>query len=346
MPRAPPLVADRRRGLRGVRPADGRDGAGSSSRSCRSAARPGQDSTRCDWLPLAPLAKPFKRPARAPADDVHPADDDERGRLPRPVVRDRAAQGDDDAPRASSARSRARARPGTAYVLLHHYMGEIDGAFRAWGVPRGGTGSRRRRDRRRRARSLGVEIRTEAAVDHVMTCAAAAPPASCCESGEEIDADVVMSARSTRARRSSTCSSDGDLDPDVPRRGPPLQVPRLQRQGEPGARRPAGARVQARRGGVAARRDLLLARRSTTWSAPTTTRSTGRRRSAPVHRLHHPDAGRPDHGAARQARHELLRAVRAVPPRGRRAVGRRRARGVRRERDRHASRSASPTSAT
>ena len=26
--------------------------------------------------------------------------------------------------------------PGTAYVLLHHYMGEIDGAFRAWGIPR------------------------------------------------------------------------------------------------------------------------------------------------------------------------------------------------------------------
>jgi hypothetical protein len=22
--------------------------------------------------------------------------------------------------------------PGTAYVLLHHYMGEIDGAFRSW----------------------------------------------------------------------------------------------------------------------------------------------------------------------------------------------------------------------
>lgn len=30
--------------------------------------------------------------------------------------------------------------PGSAYVLLHHYMGEIDGAFRAWGIPRGGTG--------------------------------------------------------------------------------------------------------------------------------------------------------------------------------------------------------------
>lgn len=31
--------------------------------------------------------------------------------------------------------------PSTAYVLLHHYMGEIDGTFRAWGVPRGGMGS-------------------------------------------------------------------------------------------------------------------------------------------------------------------------------------------------------------
>ena len=30
--------------------------------------------------------------------------------------------------------------PGTAYVLLHHYMGEIDGAFRAWGFAKGGSG--------------------------------------------------------------------------------------------------------------------------------------------------------------------------------------------------------------
>src|SRR5207249_872917 len=31
--------------------------------------------------------------------------------------------------------------PGTAYVLLHHYMGELDGVFRAWGFAKGGTGS-------------------------------------------------------------------------------------------------------------------------------------------------------------------------------------------------------------
>ena len=48
--------------------------------------------------------------------------------------------------------------PGTAYVLLHHYMGEIDGAFRAWGFARGGTGaiSNAIADA---AREAGVEIR-------------------------------------------------------------------------------------------------------------------------------------------------------------------------------------------
>ena len=42
--------------------------------------------------------------------------------------------------------------PGTAYVLLHHYMGEIDGAFRSWGLARGGTGAISECDSRRRAR--------------------------------------------------------------------------------------------------------------------------------------------------------------------------------------------------
>ncbi len=57
--------------------------------------------------------------------------------------------------------------PGTAYVLLHHYMGEIDGAFRAWGFAKGGTGqiSLAIADS---ARSLGVEIRTEADVEQVI----------------------------------------------------------------------------------------------------------------------------------------------------------------------------------
>src|SRR5882724_3244745 len=57
--------------------------------------------------------------------------------------------------------------PGTAYVLLHHYMGEIDGAFRAWGFARGGTGaiSNAIADA---AREAGAEIRTEAAIAKII----------------------------------------------------------------------------------------------------------------------------------------------------------------------------------
>ena len=53
--------------------------------------------------------------------------------------------------------------PGTAYVLLHHYMGDIDGAFRSWGFARGGTGaiSNAIADA---AREAGVEIRVNASV--------------------------------------------------------------------------------------------------------------------------------------------------------------------------------------
>jgi phytoene dehydrogenase-like protein len=57
--------------------------------------------------------------------------------------------------------------PGTAYVLLHHYMGEIDGAFRSWGLSRGGTGaiSNAIADA---AREAGAEIRTQTAVSKVI----------------------------------------------------------------------------------------------------------------------------------------------------------------------------------
>ena len=57
--------------------------------------------------------------------------------------------------------------PGTAYVLLHHYMGEIDGAFRSWGFSRGGTGAISNAIAGA-AREAGVEIRTEAAVAKII----------------------------------------------------------------------------------------------------------------------------------------------------------------------------------
>ena len=57
--------------------------------------------------------------------------------------------------------------PGTAYVLLHHYMGEIDGAFRSWGLARGGTGAISNSSAGA-AREAGVESRTETAVTKIL----------------------------------------------------------------------------------------------------------------------------------------------------------------------------------
>jgi phytoene dehydrogenase-like protein len=81
--------------------------------------------------------------------------------------------------------------PGTAYVLLHHYMGELDGAFRSWGFARGGMGtiSRVIADA---ARHHGAEIRTQAAVERVIVknnraCGVVLG------SGEEFNANVIVS---------------------------------------------------------------------------------------------------------------------------------------------------------
>ena len=57
--------------------------------------------------------------------------------------------------------------PGTAYVLLHHYMGEIDGSFRAWGLPKGGTGQIAYAIADS-ARAHGAEIMTDAPVERVL----------------------------------------------------------------------------------------------------------------------------------------------------------------------------------
>ncbi|GMR11678.1 MAG: NAD(P)/FAD-dependent oxidoreductase [Anaerolineae bacterium] len=57
--------------------------------------------------------------------------------------------------------------PGTAYVLLHHYMGEIDGVFRAWGFAKGGTGGLAEAIASS-ARSFGAEIWTDSPVEAVI----------------------------------------------------------------------------------------------------------------------------------------------------------------------------------
>jgi phytoene dehydrogenase-like protein len=86
--------------------------------------------------------------------------------------------------------------PGTAYVLLHHYMGEIDGAFRAWGIPKGGTGGISNAIASA-ARAKGAEIRTEAPVARILTRGGRATGVAL-ESGEELSADVVLSSVDVR----------------------------------------------------------------------------------------------------------------------------------------------------
>lgn len=86
--------------------------------------------------------------------------------------------------------------PGTAYVLLHHYMGEIDGVFRAWGFAKGGTGAVAEAIARS-ARASGVEIRTAAPVAQVIVQNGRSLGVAL-ENGDELYADVVASSLDPR----------------------------------------------------------------------------------------------------------------------------------------------------
>ena len=86
--------------------------------------------------------------------------------------------------------------PGTAYVLLHHYMGELDGVFRAWGFAKGGNGAVSGAIASA-AQSFGAEIRTRAPVAQVLMENEKAAGVVL-ESGEEIRADIVVSGADPR----------------------------------------------------------------------------------------------------------------------------------------------------
>ena len=86
--------------------------------------------------------------------------------------------------------------PGTAYVLLHHYMGEIDGQFRAWGFAKGGTGGIAEAIASS-ARSFGAEIRLEARVSEVMVRNSQVVGVVL-ENGEEVAAGIVVSSLDPR----------------------------------------------------------------------------------------------------------------------------------------------------
>ena len=82
--------------------------------------------------------------------------------------------------------------PGTAYVLLHHYMGEIDGAFRSWGFARGGTGAISNAIAEA-ARELGAEIRTQSPIAKIIVKDGRAIGVAL-QNGDEFYADVISSS--------------------------------------------------------------------------------------------------------------------------------------------------------
>jgi phytoene dehydrogenase-like protein len=82
--------------------------------------------------------------------------------------------------------------PGTAYVLLHHYMGEIDGAFRSWGFARGGTGAISNAIAEA-ALEAGAEIRKSAPIAQIIVKNGSAKGVVL-PNGDEIYANVVSSS--------------------------------------------------------------------------------------------------------------------------------------------------------
>ena len=108
--------------------------------------------------------------------------------------------------------------PGTAYVLLHHYMGEIDGAFRSWGLARGGTGAISNAIAGA-ARAAGVEIRANVEVAKIIVAGNRAEGVVL-RNGDEIRARVVASSvdpRLTFLRLLDTGTLPDDFVEDIHR---------------------------------------------------------------------------------------------------------------------------------
>ena len=79
---------------------------------------------------------------------------------------------------------------GTAYVMLHHHIGEADGQAGAWGFPRGGMGAVAAA-LAAAARSFGAAVRTSAEVAQIRTRDGVVTGVTLAD-GEEIDASVVV----------------------------------------------------------------------------------------------------------------------------------------------------------
>jgi len=100
--------------------------------------------------------------------------------------------------------------PGSAYILLHHVMGDVDGSIGAWGLARGGMGAISK-SIAAAAQEFGAEIRTEAGVQQVLVKNGKASGVVL-ENGDELSARIVVS--NLDAKRTFTRIMDKNDLPD------------------------------------------------------------------------------------------------------------------------------------
>ncbi len=105
--------------------------------------------------------------------------------------------------------------PGTAYVLLHHAMGDVDGNMGAWGFARGGMGAI--------AKAMadcyedhGGTIQTDSGVEQILVSNGKVTGVAL-ENGDEYLADVVVS-NMTLPRTFLECMDPKDLEPEFIRK--------------------------------------------------------------------------------------------------------------------------------
>ncbi len=165
--------------------------------------------------------------------------------------------------------------PGTAYVLLHHYMGEIDGAFRSWGLPRGGTGAVSMAIAGA-ATEAGAVLRTSSPVARILVEGGTAVGVVL-ESGEEIRAKAVASSADLRVTFARLVGLE-HLPAEYAGARARLPLPRRDRQGQPRARRAAPISPAGRVRGRTSPAPSRSRRAPRISSGPTTRRSTARRR--------------------------------------------------------------------
>jgi phytoene dehydrogenase-like protein len=105
--------------------------------------------------------------------------------------------------------------PGTAYVLLHHYMGDVDGQMGAWGFARGGMGAVSKA-LAAAVQAHGGEIKVDAPVERIVVRGGRARGVALA-SGDEYQAAIVVSNLDPK-RTFLKLLEARDLSPDVVQR--------------------------------------------------------------------------------------------------------------------------------